>query len=40
LAGRIAILLIGTWLLSMVALGVSLWWTRRPARRPVADQRT
>lgn len=32
IAGRIAVLLIGLWLLSMIVIGASLWWVR-PRRR-------
>lgn len=31
--GRIAVLLIGVWLLGMIVLGVALWWSRRKATR-------
>ena len=29
LAGRIAVTMIGAWLIAMTVLGISLWWTRR-----------
>jgi uncharacterized iron-regulated membrane protein len=29
IAGRIAVLVVGTWLLAMITLGIALWWTRR-----------
>lgn len=29
--GRIAVLLVGLWLISMILLGIALWWTRRRA---------
>ena len=32
-AGRVVVLAIGVWLLSMIALGVALWWTRRAASK-------
>jgi uncharacterized iron-regulated membrane protein len=33
-AGRVVVLAIGVWLLSMIALGTALWWSRRkPARQ-------
>jgi uncharacterized iron-regulated membrane protein len=33
MAGRIAVLLIGAWLATMIALGACLWWTRRRPRQ-------
>ncbi|GAC1439528.1 MAG: PepSY-associated TM helix domain-containing protein [Thermoanaerobaculia bacterium] len=31
-AGRVAVLIVGVWLFSMIVLGIALWWTRRAAR--------
>jgi len=39
IAGRILIIVIGTWLLTMITLGVSLWATRRAAKRRTAAPR-
>ncbi len=32
-AGRVAVLLIGAWLVAMIVLGAGLWWVRRRLRR-------
>jgi uncharacterized iron-regulated membrane protein len=33
LPGRLAVLLLGIWLASMIVIGGSLWWVRRPMRK-------
>ena len=39
-SGRILVLVLAIWLMTMIALGVSLWRTRRSARRPVSSARS
>jgi uncharacterized iron-regulated membrane protein len=33
IGGRLAVLALGTWLASMIAIGAMLWWTRRSMRK-------